>query len=75
MSAAPDELPPDVLQPGDDQATTELEDAVHWAAVYAELVRGCADLGVRNERFEARLAYWRRVLHGHGGCPHFKVEE
>jgi hypothetical protein len=54
----------DRLLPGEVRDSTALHDAVHWTAVYQELLNflklANLDVPTTVERFERRLAHWRR---------------
>jgi hypothetical protein len=55
----------DGFLPGENAAGMFPADAELWENVYRELVEFCRAEGLRHERFEARLAYWRRIRYGH----------
>lgn len=52
----------DWLLPGESQSTEHPDDALHWVAVYTELVRFAKDTGgledVKIERYRRRLGLW-----------------
>jgi hypothetical protein len=68
MAIADDPDPSGLLQ-GEDPRSVYADDAEHWERVYSELVDACRREGLQHARFEARLAYWRRVRYGRPAQP------
>ena len=54
---------PDALLPGEDRGGLGLDDAVHWATVYAELTRFLSSLNGGGTAMTATLGRYRRRLH------------